>query len=61
MKLIDSCGWLEYLTDGPLSARYEKELTVNLEEILVIAEPLYGGLGERQIGSALGSLDQAIA
>ena len=41
MKLIDSCGWLEFFTDGPLSADYEKELTSGLEEILVPTIVLY--------------------
>lgn len=41
MKLIDSCGWLEFFTDGPLSDEYAKELTDNLEEILVPSIVLY--------------------
>ncbi len=27
MKLIDSSGWLEYFTDGPLAAEYAEYLT----------------------------------
>ena len=41
MKLIDSGGWLEFFTDGPLCAEYEKELAANLEEILVPSIVLY--------------------
>jgi predicted nucleic acid-binding protein len=41
MKLIDSCGWLEFFTDGPLSERYGKEITADLGEILVPTIVLY--------------------
>ena len=41
MKLIDSCGWLEFFTDGPLSADYGKELSANSEEILVPSIVIY--------------------
>lgn len=41
MKLIDSCGWLEFFTDGPLSAQYGKELTGSLDEILVPTIVIY--------------------
>lgn len=33
MKLVDSSGWLEYLTDGPLADDYAEHLA-NLDEIL---------------------------
>ncbi len=26
MILVDSCGWIEYLSDGPLADKYEKYL-----------------------------------
>jgi predicted nucleic acid-binding protein len=41
MKLIDSCGWLQFFTDGPLSVDYGKELSANPEEILVPSIVLY--------------------
>ena len=41
MKLIDSCGWLEFFTDGPLGSSYEKELSAKPEEILVPSIVLY--------------------
>jgi len=33
VKLVDSSGWLEYLTDGPLADDYAEHLA-NLDEIL---------------------------
>jgi predicted nucleic acid-binding protein len=27
MILVDTCGWIEWLTDGPLAARFESALT----------------------------------
>jgi predicted nucleic acid-binding protein len=41
MKLVDSCGWLQFFTDGPLSADYGKELSAKSEEILVPSIVLY--------------------
>lgn len=41
MKLIDSCGWLEFFTNGPLSERYGWEITASLNEILVPSIVLY--------------------
>ncbi len=41
MKLIDSSGWLQFFTDGPLSADYGKELSAKPEEILVPSIVLY--------------------
>jgi predicted nucleic acid-binding protein len=41
MKLIDSCGWLEFFTDGPRASVYEKELTAKPEGILVPAIVIY--------------------
>ena len=41
MKLIDSCGWLEFFTDGPLGSNYDKELSSKPEEILVPTIVLY--------------------
>ncbi len=34
MNLVDSCGWLEYLADGPNAGAFEKPLS-NLSELLV--------------------------
>ncbi|MDF1526718.1 MAG: type II toxin-antitoxin system VapC family toxin [bacterium] len=41
MKLIDSCGWLEFFTGGPQAAAYGKELAADMKEILVPAIVLY--------------------
>ena len=41
MKLVDSCGWLEFFTDGPLSSNYGKELSSKPDEIIVPAIVLY--------------------
>ena len=41
MKLVDSCGWLEFFVDGPLSSDYEKELSTKPDEILVPIIVLY--------------------
>jgi len=41
MKLVDSCGWLQFFADGPLSAQYGKELSAKSEEILVPSIVLY--------------------
>lgn len=41
MKLIDSCGWLEFFVDGPLARAYEKVLLPDPEEILVPSIVLY--------------------
>jgi predicted nucleic acid-binding protein len=41
MKLVDSCGWLEFFTDGPLSERYGREITSDPGEILVPTIVLY--------------------
>ena len=41
MKLVDSCGWLEFFTDGPLGDRYARELAGDLSEILVPTIVLY--------------------
>ncbi len=41
MKLVGSCGWLQFFTDGPLSAQYGKELSAKSEEILVPSIVLY--------------------
>lgn len=41
MRLVDSCGWLEFFTDGPLGDRYGKELSGDLGEILVPTIVLY--------------------
>jgi predicted nucleic acid-binding protein len=41
MRLIDSCGWLEFFTDGPLGDRYADELAGDLNEVLVPTIVLY--------------------
>jgi len=41
MKLVDSCGWLQFFTDGPLGSSYGKELSSKPEEILVPSIVLY--------------------
>jgi len=41
MRLIDSCGWLEFFTDGLRAAPYEKELTGKPEDILVPSIVIY--------------------
>ena len=41
MKLVDSCGWLEFFTDGPLGSAHGKELASKPEEILVPSIVLY--------------------
>ena len=41
MKLVDSCGWLEFFTDGPLGSSYEKELSTQPDDILVPSIVLY--------------------
>jgi len=33
VKLVDSSGWLEYLTDGPLADKYEEYLA-DLDQVL---------------------------
>ncbi|OGD28976.1 MAG: twitching motility protein PilT [Candidatus Aminicenantes bacterium RBG_13_63_10] len=40
MNLVDSSGWLEYFTDGPNAALFEKPLR-NTERLLVPAVCLY--------------------
>lgn len=40
MTLVDSCGWLEYFTDGPLVDKYYKYL-VKPQEIIVPTIVLY--------------------
>ncbi len=41
MRLIDSCGWLEFFTNGPRASAYEKELSAKPEDILVPAIVIY--------------------
>ncbi len=41
MRLIDSCGWLEFFTDGLRASAYEKELSAKPEDILVPAIVVY--------------------
>ncbi|UCF30712.1 MAG: type II toxin-antitoxin system VapC family toxin [bacterium] len=41
MVLVDSCGWLEFFTDGPLGSSYEEELSSKPEELLVPSIVLY--------------------
>lgn len=41
MRLIDSCGWLEFFTDGPLADRYADELAGDPGELLVPTIVLY--------------------
>jgi predicted nucleic acid-binding protein len=54
--LVDSCGWLEYLADGPLAATYADALE-KLEEVLVptmcVLEVFKKVLAERGEGPAL--------
>ncbi len=40
MRLVDSSGWLEFFTDGPLSGRYEAFLS-DLSEIVTPTIVLY--------------------
>lgn len=40
MVVVDSCGWLEWFTDGQLAAKYQKYLE-NKHELLVPAIVLY--------------------
>ena len=40
MVVVDSCGWLEWFTDGQLAAKYQKYLENN-QELLVPAIVLY--------------------
>jgi toxin FitB len=40
MIIVDSCGWLEWFTDGGLADRYQEHL-VDQEKILVPAIVLY--------------------
>ncbi|HEB86496.1 MAG TPA: type II toxin-antitoxin system VapC family toxin [Gammaproteobacteria bacterium] len=35
MQLIDSCGWLEYITDGPLADKYAAFIESNRNQFLV--------------------------
>jgi len=35
MQLIDSCGWLEYITDGPLADKYAAFIESNHNQLLV--------------------------
>lgn len=35
MQLIDSCGWLEYITDGPLADKYAAFIESNRNQLLV--------------------------
>jgi len=35
MRLVDSCGWLEFFTDGPLAEVYSREVSGNPQEILI--------------------------
>ena len=41
MKIIDSNGWLEFFTDGPLSEPYSAEIATDPGEILVPTIVLY--------------------
>ncbi len=56
MILVDSCGWLEYLADGPYAGTYARALE-KLEEVLVpticILEVFKKVLQERGEGAAL--------
>lgn len=40
MHIVDSCGWLEWLTDGNLAERYERYLA-KVERILIPGVVLY--------------------
>ena len=40
MIIVDSCGWLEYFTDGPLAGKYEKYLKMT-DELLTPTIVLY--------------------
>ncbi len=40
MMVVDSCGWLEYFTDGPLADQYEKYLR-KTDELLTPSIVLY--------------------
>lgn len=35
MVLVDTCGWLEYFTEGPLAGSYAPYLEKNQQELLV--------------------------
>ena len=34
MNLVDSSGWIEYFTNGPLAGRYEKHLQIPRQNIV---------------------------
>jgi predicted nucleic acid-binding protein len=40
MKVVDSSGWLEFLTDGPLAGRYSRHLA-NLDEVVTPSVVLF--------------------
>ena len=40
MYLVDSCGWLEWFTEGPLAEEYRPYLEKN-DELLIPAIVLY--------------------
>jgi predicted nucleic acid-binding protein len=40
MNLVDSCGWLEYFSDGPNASTFEKALT-DVENLIVPTLCLY--------------------
>ena len=40
MHIVDSCGWLEWLTDGNLAERYEQSLT-EVDQLLIPGVVLY--------------------
>ena len=34
MTVVDSCGWIEYFTDGPLAERYRRYLKKNADLVV---------------------------
>ena len=65
MYLVDSCGWLEWFTDGPLAEEYRPYLEEN-DELLIPAIVLYEvykilkrGVGEEKALLAVGYMKNA--
>lgn len=58
MILVDSCGWIEVLTDGPLADAYQERLEA--EQVLVPTVVTYEVckfmLRERSVGHALAAV-----
>lgn len=55
MILVDSCGWLEYLSDGELATTYEPYFHVMHELIVPVVVQEDAALGHSVIYSRSGS------